>query len=255
MKYKNNIKMAWSVIKEVIGKISSRRQKFPKSTDSIVENFNKYFAEISSNLANKMSTPLANFDTYLNNKCNIFQPENVLSINELKDAFSSLKTNKSPAYDGISSNIIKQCFGTLNRLLHYIYNISVQTGVFPEEMKIGRVTPIFKGGEVSDLGNYHPISFLCCFSKILEKIMYSHLYKHLLNNNILYKKQFGFQENHSTDHAIIQLVDQISNSFEKNNFTLGVFMDLAKAFDTVDHVILIKKLDHYGVKGRNLLWF
>ena len=127
----------------------------------------------------------------------------------------------------------------------------MQTGIFPEEMKIARVTPIIKGGEVPDLGNYRPISVLCCFSKILEKIMYNRLYKHL----ILYNNQFGFQENHSIDHAIIQLVDQISNSFEKNNFTLGVFMDFSKAFDIVDHVILIKKLDHYGVKGRNLLWF
>ena len=85
--------------------------------------------------------------------------------------------------------------------------------------------------------------------------MYNGFYKHLLNNNVLYKKQFGFQENHSTDHAITQLVDQISNSSEKNLFTLGVFMDFSKTFDTVDDVTLIKKLDHYGVKGRNLLWF
>ena len=131
----------------------------------------------------------------------------------------------------------------------------MQTGVFPEEMKTARVTAIFKGGEVSDLGNYRPITVFCCFSKILEKIMYNRLKKHLLNSNILCKKQIGFQENHSTDYAIIQLVNQISHSFEKNHFTLGVFMYLSKAFDTVDHVILIKKLNHYGVKGKNLLWF
>ena len=132
--------MTWSFIKEAIGKNSSRQQKFPnkinlwskfvKSADSIAENCNKYVAEIGSDLAIKISTPLANFDTYLNKKCNIFQPENVISVNELKDAFYSLKTNKSPGYDGTSSNIIKQCFGTLNRPLHYIYNISLQTGVF-----------------------------------------------------------------------------------------------------------------------------
>ena len=121
-------------------------------------------------------------------------------------------------------------------------------------MKIDRITPAFKGDEVSDLGNYRPIFVLCCFSKISEKIMYNHFYKHLLNNNILYKKQFGFQENHSTDHTIIQLVDQISNSFEKYHFTLGVCMDLSTAFDSDYHVILIKKLDHYCVKEKNLLW-
>ena len=154
MKYKNNVKMTWSVIKQAIGKNSSRRQKFPNkinlgskfitSTDSVTENFNKWCAEIGPDLANKISSPLTNFDTYLSNKCNIFLPENALSINELRDAFYSLKTNKSPGYGGISSNIIKQCFDTLNRPLHYIYNISLRTDVFPEEMKIARVTPIFK---------------------------------------------------------------------------------------------------------------
>ena len=134
--YKNNIKMTWSVIKEAIGKNSSRRQKFPKeinleskfitSTESIAENFTKYFAEIGPNLANKISTPLANFDTYLNNKCNIFQLENDLGVSELKGALYSLKTNKSPIYDNISSNMIKQCFDTLKRALHHIYNICVR---------------------------------------------------------------------------------------------------------------------------------
>ena len=84
----------------------------------------------------------------------------------------------------------------MNKLLHYIYNISLQSSVFPDEMKIARVTSQFKGGEVSDLGNYRLISVLFCFSKIYEKTMYNRLYKHLLNNNILYKKQFGFPENH-----------------------------------------------------------
>ena len=153
--------MIWSVIKEAIGKDSPRQQKFPNkinlrskfitSTDSIAINFNKYFTEIGPNLANKIITPLVNFDTYLNNMCKIFQPQNALSINKLKDAFYSLKTNKSPGHDDICSNIIKQCFGTLNRPLHYIYNISLQSGVLPEEVKIARVTPIFKGAEVSDL--------------------------------------------------------------------------------------------------------
>ena len=85
--------------------------------------------------------------------------------------------------------------------------------------------------------------------------MYNRLYKYLTDNNILYKKQFGFQTRHSTEHAIIQLVDQINSNFEKDQYTLGVFIDLSKVFDTVDHKILIAKLENYGINRTNLLWF
>ena len=135
------------------------------------------------------------------------------------------------------------------------FNLSIQTGIFPDELKIASVTPIFKGGENWNLGNYRPISVFSCFSKILERIMYNRLYKYLTDNNILYKKQFGFQTGHSTEHAVIQLVDQINSNVEKDQYTLGVFIDLSKAFDTVDHKILFAKLENYEIKGINLLWF
>ena len=127
--------------------------------------------------------------------------------------------------------------------------------IFPDVLKIASVTPIFKGDENWNLGNYRPISVLPCFSKTLERIMYNRLYKYLTDNNILYKKQSGFQTGHSTEHTIIQLVGQINSKFEKDQYTLGVFIDLSKAFDTVDHKVLIAKLENYGIKGINLLWF
>ena len=119
---------------------------------------------------------------------------------------------------------------------------------------IARVTPLFKGGDEKDLGNYRPISVLPCFSKILGRIMYNRLYNHLMKNNILYSKQFGFLKGHSMEHAIIQLIDQINNNFENNGFTIGAFIDLSKAFDTVDHRSLLKKLIHYAVNGNNIRW-
>ena len=137
----------------------------------------------------------------------------------------------------------------------FILNLSLQKGSFPDELKIAKVTPVFRADDVNELGNYRPISVLQCFSKILERIMYNQLFKYLKTNEILYKKQFGFQEGHSTEHAIIQLIDQINNCFEKNHFTVGIFIDLKKAFETVDHAILIKKLKHYEIKGNNLRWF
>ena len=139
-------------------------------------------------------------------------------------------------------------------MLH-IFNLSLQTGIFPDKLKIARVTPLFKGGENYELGNYRPISVLPCFSKILEKIVYNRLYKYLTDNSMLYKKQFGFQEGHSTEHAIVQLVHEIRNSFESKQYTLGVYVELCKAFDTVNHKILIIKLENYGIRGKNLLWF
>ena len=121
----------------------------------------------------------------------------------------------------------------MHKPLLHVVNVSLQNGNLPDELKIARVTPLFKNGSDSNLGNYRPISVSPCFSKILD--MYNCLYKHL-SDNVLYRKQFGIQEKHSTDHAIMQLVDQINCSFDRSLYTLGIFIGLSKAFNTVDHI-------------------
>ena len=104
-------------------------------------------------------------------------------------------------------------------------------------MKIARFTPAFKSGDTSLMANYQPISILPCFSKMLERIMCNRLYKYLTKNNLLYCKQFGFQKRYSPEHAVLEVVERINQSFENNEIILGVFVDLSKAFDTVDHQI------------------
>ena len=211
LKYINNIKKTWQVIKEAIGK-KCKQKNLPKKilvdeksiaeTKSIAENFNKYSTHIGPNLAKDIGTSTESFNEYIK-KQDTTQPEKLISVNKFKDSFFSLKINKSACYDNISFNVVKKCFGVLHKPLLHIFNLSLQTGIFPDKLKIARITPLFKGGENYELGNYRPISVLPYFSKILEKIMYNRLYKYLTDNSILYKKKFGFNEGHSTEHAMV----------------------------------------------------
>ena len=114
--------------------------------------------------------------------------------------------------------------------------------IFPEKMKIAKVIPLFENGDPENIRNYRPISVLPWFSKVLQPIMYKRLFKYLCEEKLLYSKHFGFRKGHSTDHAIVHLVDQIYESSENDYYTLGVFIDLFKAFDIVDHSISLKKM-------------
>ena len=220
----------------------------------IADAFNDFITNIGQKLASQIPKSSKTFETYMN-KVNVIMDSKPLSINELKDAFFSLKINKSSGVDDVSFNIIKKCFGVLCEPLSYLFRLSLEKGVFPDDLKIAKVTLIYKAGDNSDVSNYRPISVLPCFSKALERLMYNRPYKYLKENNILYEKQFGFQSGYSTNDAIVQLVHKIFYSFEKGQFTLRVFTDLSKAFDTVDHSMLLKKLKFYGITDKNLAWF
>ena len=139
--------------------------------------------------------------------------------------------------------------------LSYICNLSLKEGIFPEELKIANVIPLFKKDNAMVFNNYRPVSLLCTLSKVFERMMYNRLMDFLNENKILFEYQFGFRKNHSTQLALTFLMDKLINSIENGDHVIGVYLDFSKAFDTVDHTILLNKLNHYGIRGAALNWF
>ena len=264
LQYQGNVKKTWSIMKEIIGKNKLHSNNSPQrltingediyNEQEIASNFNDFFVNVGPNLAKSITKSKNSFTSYIKSKPSYFE-HTELTMKELDLAFSVLKTNKSPGYDDISSNVIRNCYENIKPVLFHIFSKSINTGIFPDALKIAKVLPVFKSGDDFLLSNYRPISVLPVFSKILERILYNRTYEYFNNNKLLYNKQFGFQSNNSTEHAILQLVDDVSNGFDNGEFTLGVFIDLSKAFDTVDHNILLKKLKLYGITGTYHDWF
>ena len=137
----------------------------------------------------------------------------------------------------------------------HIFNLSVENGIVPNKMKIAKVIPIFKGGSTEEIGNYRPVSLLPICSKILEKLMYNRIIEFLHKSSFFYENQYGFRKNHSTSLAISELINDIQNNLENGNLCVAIFLDLKKAFDTVKHEVLLRKLDHIGVRGVAKDWF
>jgi len=157
------------------------------------------------------------------------------SEQEVMEICTSFRSGTAPGYDCISMNVVKGSFNLICAPVTYIVNLSLNSGVVPQEMKLARVIPLFKSGDNSLFTNYRPISVLPVFSKFLERIVYNRLINFLNKYDILSRNQYGFRKNYSTAHALIQLYDKISSALDDKKVALGLFIDLSKAFDTVNH--------------------
>ena len=160
--------------------------------------------------------------------------------------------NKKSVFDIFNISIIKYIKYEIIPALVLIFNKSITEGIFPEMLKTAKLIPIFKKGDDFIPGNYRPISLLSVFDKLSEKIIFRRLKSFLHKSKILYKYQFGFRNNHSASNALIDITEYIYNALDKGHFVFGIYINLRKAFDTVNHDILIKKLDHYGIRGVTL---
>jgi hypothetical protein len=159
-----------------------------------------------------------------------------------------LRANSAAGYDDVSPRVIKHSASTFIATLTSIINMMIRKGIFPDCLKIARVIVVYKGGSKSVLANYRPISILSVFSKIFEKILFVPLYDFLEGNNILDQSQFGFRRGKSTEMAVIKIKEYILQSFQQHQYVLGIFIDYCKAFDSLDHEIILDKIKHYGVR-------
>ena len=175
--------------------------------------------------------------------------------NEVHHIIKTFKNNKSPGADNIGPKILKEIAHEVIPPLTYIFNLSFSTGVVPDSLKLAKVIPIYKKGDKSEPGNYRPISLLTVFDKIMEKLMCYRLRDFLQRNKILYEFQFGFRKRHSTILALMEVIDNIYQHLDQHEFIMGIYLDLQKAFDTVNHDILLYKLHNYGIRGVVHQWF
>lgn len=228
----------------------------------IANHFNTFFTTVASSLVSKLPSAPNIFNTdsipFKQFYSKVTKDHLELKLTHVTEDFiykeiSNLNTFKSTGIDNIPARFIKDGAIVLAKPITYLVNLSITTGIVPEELKLARVKPLFKKNSRSEIGNYRPVSILCIISKILEKAVYKQLETYLIQNNLLYQFQSGFRSSYSTDTCLIHLFDHIKTQTSKGLFTGMVMIDLQKAFDTVDHHILCKKLTTMGVT--NVKWF
>lgn len=263
-KYKRNIKATWSVLNKVIKNRNDRcfptnivksDNSVTEDIESMVNEFNDYFVNVGPNLAKEIPLIGGKDETFnlTFNKCNTMFLGGVCE-SDILEVVKEFKSKKSTDCNDLNMSLIKEVIFCVLEPLTYICNKSFQTGIFPDKMKIAKVIPIYKNGNKQFVSNYRPVSLLPQFSKILEKLFVKRLDSYIEKYDLLNGHQYGFRSNRSTSLAVMEFVENIATVVDNKQFGVGVFIDLSKAFDTIDHSLLLQKCERYGIRGIAQLW-
>ena len=262
---KNDIKATWKTLNKIISKAKST-SNYPDefkdengsiftNSNEIVNNFNIFFINVGPNLAKNIDT---------DKKSSIFDymdPPNGASMylipvsnEEIVTTAGLFKNKTSEDSNTLSMNVVKNIINSVVTPFQHICNLSFKTGSVPDAMKIAKVIPLFKSGDKHFFTNYRPVALLPQFSKILEKLFCKRLNAFIDRHNLISDNQYGFRPNRSTSTALLELVEEIVTANDRKKYTVGVFIDLRKAFDTIDHDLLLRKLENMGIRGTVNNW-
>ena len=259
-------KKLWAILHKITGKSVNRKNitdeiivnGTKEKNENIISNaFADYYSNVGKSLAEKIEQkgnvqdPMIYMKNRVEQNCFLFPT----SKTEIQKIIAALKMKESKGFDDISNRILKKIYVGIIDALEIIFNKSLLEGIFPSNMKLSIIKPLYKGKDKSEIVNYRPISLLPVISKILEKIVENRVTKFLTKYKVLYEGQYGYRSNRSTTDAILDFTGNILERIDNGHYVIALFLDMSKAFDSINHMTLFKKLEFYGIRGHALSWF